>query len=108
MRQRSLYALAKPLGHGMRLLIYLLAMLTGFSAADAARPVSPARAELGSSVMALAVAEAALVAPSGERYHIVSLPSLRESATFAGSVLSRTTDITRDITPVSRKDRARI
>ncbi len=34
----------------MRLLIYLLAMMTGFSAAEAARPVSATPAALGSAM----------------------------------------------------------
>lgn len=88
----------------MRLLIYLLAMLTGFSAADAARPVSSAQAELGSSVMALAVAEAALAAPSVEQHPAANPPALPEIAVFTGALASAVPDAT----PVSRKDRARI
>lgn len=43
----------------MRLLIYLLAMMTGFSAAEAARPLSVTPATLGS-----AVSQAAIIAAS--------------------------------------------
>ena len=45
----------------MRLLIYLLAMMTGFSAAEAARPVSATPAALGS-----AMAQGAVVLASVE------------------------------------------
>lgn len=56
----------------MRLFIYILAMMTGFSAAEAARPVSVAPAALGSAVAhgAAVVASVAAVkqrnAPAGE------------------------------------------
>ena len=43
----------------MRLLIYLLAMLSGFSAAEAARPVSSAPASMGSAVAQTYVVTAA-------------------------------------------------
>ena len=43
----------------MRLLIYLLAMMSGFSAAEAARPVSSASASVGSAVAQAYVAAAA-------------------------------------------------
>lgn len=56
----------------MRLLIYLLAMMTGFSAAEAARPVSATPATLGA-----AVAQAAVV--------VVSLPADSRTATAADS-----------------------
>lgn len=42
----------------MRLLIYLLAMLTGFSAAEAARPVTATPAALGSAVSSAAIVAA--------------------------------------------------
>jgi hypothetical protein len=45
----------------MRLLIYLLAMLTGFSAAEASRPVTVAPAALGSSVSPTAIVAASVV-----------------------------------------------
>ena len=44
----------------MRLLIYLLAMMTGFSAAQAARPVSPTPATLGSAAVQGAVVAASV------------------------------------------------
>ncbi len=59
----------------MRLLIYLLAMMTGFSAAEAARPVSATPATHGA-----AVAQAAVIA--------ASLPS--ENRTAAATDLDRT------------------
>lgn len=46
----------------MRILIYLLAMLSGFSAAEAARPLSSAPASVGSEVSQAYVAAAAKVA----------------------------------------------
>ena len=51
MRFRFLYDPQYGTGHFMRLLIYLLAMMTGFSAAEAARPVSATPAALGAAVM---------------------------------------------------------
>lgn len=45
----------------MRLLIYLLAMLTGFSAAEASRPVTVAPAALGSAVSPKAIIAASVV-----------------------------------------------
>lgn len=44
----------------MRLLIYLLAMMTGFSAAQAARPVSATPATLGSAAVQGAVVAASV------------------------------------------------
>jgi hypothetical protein len=50
----------------MRLLIYLLAMMTGFSAAEAARPVSATPAALGSAVAHGAVIAASVAATRDE------------------------------------------
>lgn len=65
----------------MRILIYLLAMLTGFSAAEAARPVSVAPCALGSAV---AEATAEVVVASLENCPLadlpVAMPSLAEMA----------------------------
>lgn len=58
----SLYASQHLLGHNMRLLIYLLAMMSGFSAAEAARPVSSASASVDTAVAQAYVAAAALEA----------------------------------------------
>ena len=44
----------------MRLLIYLLAMMTGFSAAQAARPISATPATLGSAAVQDAVVAASV------------------------------------------------
>lgn len=57
----------------MRLLIYLLAMLTGFSAAEAARPVSATPATLGSAVSSAAIVAASV---SLAERHETRLPSL--------------------------------
>ncbi|MGB5076375.1 MAG: hypothetical protein WBO17_02715 [Sphingorhabdus sp.] len=48
----------------MRLLIYILAMMTGFSAAEAARPVSESPAALGSAVAQASIMVASLASES--------------------------------------------
>ncbi|TSB04460.1 hypothetical protein [Sphingorhabdus contaminans] len=55
----------------MRLLIYLLAMLTGFSAAEAARPVTATPATLGSAVSSAAIVAATV---SLSEHHEAILP----------------------------------
>ncbi|MFN0045431.1 MAG: hypothetical protein ACKVOS_03075 [Sphingorhabdus sp.] len=44
----------------MRLLIYLLAMLSGFSAAEASRPVTPTPATLGSAISSASIITASV------------------------------------------------
>jgi hypothetical protein len=58
----------------MRLLIYLLAMMSGFSAAEAARPVSSASASVDTAVAQAYVAAAAFEVVSA------SEPVVRETA----------------------------
>ena len=55
----------------MRLLIYLLAMLTGISVAEAARPVSPSPATLGSAVSSAAVVSATV---SLQQQQVIAIP----------------------------------
>ncbi len=86
----------------MRLLIYLLAMMSGFSAAEAARPVSSASASVDTAVAQAYVAAAALEAVA------VCEPVVRE-ATKARAALApavgaaKLVAITPD-TPVDRHD----
>jgi hypothetical protein len=85
----------------MRLLIYLLALISGFSAADAARAeVTPA-----SSVAQTAIAAAVTLAAHEQRVtdRPLSVPTFREAFTslpFAPLALPA-------ITPVSRRDNIR-
>jgi hypothetical protein len=64
----------------MRLLIYLLAMMSGFSAAEAARPVSSASASVDTAVAQAYVAAAALEAVAA------SAPVVREIAKARASL----------------------
>jgi len=86
----------------MRLLIYLLAMMSGFSAAEAARPVSCASASVDSAVAQAYVAAAALEAVAACE------PVVRETATARASLApaigaTKLVAITPD-TPVDRHD----
>lgn len=54
----------------MRLLIYLLAMLTGFSAAEAARPVTATPATLGSAVSSAAIVAATVSLSEHRETHL--------------------------------------
>lgn len=88
----------------MRLLLYFLALLTGFSAAEAARPVEAASPTSTASSVTLVGAYATVVAVSAD-----------SPGTFAGTVTSPSDDLPSyfvpyDVmpasTPVSRADRA--
>lgn len=86
----------------MRLLIYLLAMMSGFSAAEAARPVSSASASVDTAVTQAYVAEAAFEAVAA------SEPVVRETAQVRASLspafgAAKPSVITPD-TPVGRHD----
>ncbi|WP_295498989.1 hypothetical protein [Sphingorhabdus sp. EL138] len=86
----------------MRLLIYLLAMMSGFSAAEAARPVSSASASVDTAVAQAYVAAAALEAVAA------SEPVMRETAKALVSIApaigeARPVAVTPD-TPVHRHD----
>ena len=86
----------------MRLLIYLLAMMSGFSAAEAARPVSSASASVDSAVAQAYVAAAALEVVAACE------PVVREAATARASLApavgeARPMAVTPD-TPVDRHD----
>ena len=86
----------------MRLLIYLLAMMSGFSAAEAARPVSSASAALDTAVAQAYVAAAAFEAVAA------SEPVMRETLKVPVSLApaigeARPVAITPD-TPVRRHD----
>ena len=98
----SLYASQHLLGHNMRLLIYLLAMMSGFSAAEAARPVSSASASVDTAVAQTYVAAAALEAVAACE------PVVREAANVRASLApavgeARPMVLTPD-TPVDRHD----
>jgi DMSO reductase anchor subunit len=88
-----------------RLIIYLLAMMTGFSAAEAARPVAATPATLGS-----AVAQAAVVATTvvDIRNDIVSsslaeIPSLARASAFTKRLISQAR-FAPSASPISRHD----
>ncbi len=86
----------------MRILIYLLAMLSGFSAAEAARPVSSAPASVGSAVSQAYVASAAKVAEKAYALPMCDARFARVSLTPVGGVatlIAPTPD-----TPVQRHD----
>ena len=91
----------------MRILIYLLAMLTGFSAAEAARPVAIAPSALGSAV-AEAAAEVAAVSLD-IRQDTGYLPEDMRSLAAVADVpeQSRTADSLRANSPVTRFDVSR-
>ena len=86
----------------MRLLIYLLAMMSGFSAAEAARPVSSVSASVGSAVAQ------AYVAAAAQETVAACEPVVRETAKARASLAPAVGDanpitITPD-TPVDRHD----
>ncbi len=82
----------------MRLLIYLLAMMTGFSAAEAARPVSatPAAVAQG-AVVAVSVASAQQVVASEALQKVPVLPVVAVLSKHGAPSLAATS-------PVSRHD----
>ena len=86
----------------MRLLIYLLAMMSGFSAAEAARPVSSASASVDSAVAQAYVAAAGLEAVAACE------PVVRESAkaraSLAPAVGKGNLAAVKSDTPVDRHD----
>ena len=86
----------------MRLLIYLLAMMSGFSAAEAARPVSSASASVDASVAQAYVAAAAFEAVAACE------PVVRETqkarAALAPAVGAATLVVLTPDTPVDRHD----
>lgn len=84
----------------MRLLIYLLAMLTGFSAAEAARPVSAVPASVDAAVgqayaqAAVNIAENAPIAPEVARTFTVAL-AFNEPAAAVFSAIKPSTPVLR-------------
>jgi hypothetical protein len=84
----------------MRLLIYILAMLTGFSAAEAARPVSAASASVGAEVgrayaaVAVKAVEQAQDRPSSG-VPVSALPSAADAVPTAFFAIAATTPILR-------------
>ena len=82
----------------MRLLIYLLAMMTGFSAAEAARPVSaaPAAVAQGAIIVASVVSAQQEITPAS----LQKVPVLRVVAVLA----ERASPIVAATSPVSRHD----
>ena len=86
----------------MRLLIYLLAMMSGFSAAEAARPVSSASASVDSAVAQ------AYVAASGLEVVAACEPVVRETAkaqaSLAPAVGKANLAPVKSDTPVDRHD----
>lgn len=86
----------------MRLLIYLLAMLSGFSAAEAARPVSSAPASVGSAVSQAYVAAATKVAEKAYAFPVRGAGFARVALTSPVGVATLT--IMTPDTPVYRHD----
>ena len=86
----------------MRLLIYLLAMLSGFSAAEAARPVSSTPSSVDAAVAQAYVAAAALEAVAA------SEPLVRAAVTLRLPLVPATGEATpivlAAVTPVGRHD----
>lgn len=86
----------------MRLLIYLLAMMSGFSAAEAARPVSSASASVDTAVAQAYVASAAFEVVSA------SEPVVRETAKARASLIPAVGEAhpvaVKPDTPVDRHD----
>ena len=85
----------------MRLLIYLLAMMTGFSVAEAARPVSatPAAVAQG-AIVAASVVSAQQVVASEALQKVPALPVVAELSDHAAPGVAATS-------PVSRHDTIR-
>jgi hypothetical protein len=86
----------------MRILIYLLAMMSGFSVAEAARPVSSASASVDTAVAQAYVAAAALEAVAASEPMVqetAKARALRAPAIGEASSVAVTPD-----TPVDRHD----
>lgn len=100
----TLYARDTGNMSSMRLLLYFLALLTGFSAAEAARPVESASPTSTASSVALAEAYATVVAVSAD-----SQSTFTRAATspfdFSPAYFAQD-DAMPASTPVSRADRA--
>lgn len=79
----------------MRLLIYLLAMMTGFSAAEAARPVSatPAAVAQGVIIVASVASVEREIAVKSAKY-IPALKSAAATQTFAALAVFARTPVT--------------
>jgi hypothetical protein len=86
----------------MRILIYLLAMMSGFSAADAARPVSSASASVDTAVTQAYVAAAAFEAASASEPLVRAIIPARASRAPANGEVTFVA-LTPD-TPVVRHD----
>ena len=88
----------------MRLLLYFLALLTGFSAAEAARPIEATSPTSTASPIALAEAYAAVVTTSANIQREFSDDVTSPSAERPG--LSLLEEVVSASTPISRADRA--
>lgn len=86
----------------MRILIYLLAMMSGFSVAEAARPVSSASASVDTGVAQAYVAAAALEAVAA--CEPVVLETQKERASLAPAIGEATSVAVTPDTPVDRHD----
>jgi hypothetical protein len=89
----------------MRLLIYLLAMMTGFSAAEVARPVSATPATLGSAVAQAAVI-ASSVASVEHQAASVSMAEIPLLSAFTAAPVAADISVT-IASPVTRHDLTR-
>jgi hypothetical protein len=88
----------------MRLLLYFLALLTGFSAAEAARPVEAASSTSTASSVALADVYATVVAVSADRQSKFAPAAILPSEDHFELIVQE--DAISASTPVSRADRA--
>lgn len=86
----------------MRLLIYLLAMMSGFSAAEAAHPVSSASASVDTAVAQAYVAAAVLEAVAACELEVQETAKAR--ASLAPAIGEATSVAVMPDTPVDRHD----
>ena len=98
----SLYAPKYLTGHHMRIRIYLLAMLSGFSAAEAVRPVSSASASVDSAV---AQSYVAVVAHEADKAYDLPVHVVRVTRITLAPVAGTTVFVAlAPDTPVQRHD----
>jgi hypothetical protein len=91
-----------------RLIIYLLAMMTGFSAAEVARPVAATPATLGSAVAQAAVVVTAVVDIRNDMVSasLAEIPSLARASVFINRLKTQTS-LAPSTSPISRHDISR-
>ena len=88
--------------HQMRILIYLLAMLTGFSAAEAARPVSSAPTLVGTTVDAAYAVASVKVSSQAQVRPLMAFPAITSQSARVESCPPHLVDCA--TTPIKRND----